>query len=83
LFCLVLFCFRFYIFTLDIITKENLVLPEKWETKRPEELSPVEFIHLTIDLYGEKKKNETSEPSTSDGTTRNDDHVWRKVKIPM
>jgi hypothetical protein len=72
-----------FCFFSDIITKENLVLPEKWETKRPEELSPVEFIHLTIDLYGEKKKNETSASSTSDGTTRNEDHVWRKVKIPV
>ena len=30
----------------------SLQIPEKWETKRPEELSPLDFIRLTADLFG-------------------------------
>ena len=30
------------------------MLGEKWATKRPEELSPTDFIALTADLFGEE-----------------------------
>ena len=29
------------------------MLGERWATKRPEELSPTDFIQLTVDLFGE------------------------------
>ena len=37
----------------DLLNQEKLVLSEQWGTKRPEELSPTDFIQLTIDLFGE------------------------------
>ena len=30
------------------------MLGERWATKRPEELSPTDFIQLTADLFGEE-----------------------------
>jgi len=39
----------------DLLLSEALVLPDRWATKRPEELRPEEFIQLTIDVYGGKK----------------------------
>ena len=27
-------------------------LPEKWATKRPEQLTPEQFVELTMDIYG-------------------------------
>jgi hypothetical protein len=39
----------------DLLLSEALVLPDRWATKRPEELRPEEFIQLTIDVYGSKK----------------------------
>ena len=40
-------------FSSDLLNQEKLVLGERWATKRPEELSPTDFIQLTIDLFGE------------------------------
>ena len=36
-------------------------LPEKWATKRPEQLTPEEFVDLTLAIYGEKPAELTSE----------------------
>jgi hypothetical protein len=38
----------------DLLNQEKLVLGERWATKRPEELSPTDFIALTADLFGEE-----------------------------
>jgi hypothetical protein len=39
-------------FLLDLMLTDGLVLGEKWATKRPEELSPSDFIELVLELYG-------------------------------
>lgn len=41
----------------DLLLSEALVLPDRWATKRPEELRPEEFIQLTIDVYGTKDEH--------------------------
>ena len=40
--------------SVDLLNQEKLVLGERWATKRPEELSPTDFIALTADLFGEE-----------------------------
>ena len=40
--------------SIDLLNQEKLVLGERWATKRPEELSPTDFIQLTADLFGEQ-----------------------------
>eukprot|EP00981_Chlorochromonas_danica_P000794 scaffold192_cov320-Ochromonas_danica.AAC.5 len=35
----------------DLIATEELFLPETWATKRPEEISPGEFLALTREMY--------------------------------
>jgi len=37
----------------ELLQAEGLVLPEKWATLRPEQLTPPQFIDLTADLFGE------------------------------
>jgi hypothetical protein len=39
---------------LDLLNQEKLVLSDKWGTKRPEQLSPTEFIEMTAELFGEQ-----------------------------
>ena len=34
------------------------MLPEKWATRRPEELTPEEFIDITSELYGPADNDE-------------------------
>ena len=36
-------------------------LPEKWATKRPEQLTPEEFVDLTLAIYGKTPAELTSE----------------------
>lgn len=38
-------------------------LNDKWATKRPDQLSPLDFIQLTVDIYGEA--NEMLESTAS------------------
>jgi hypothetical protein len=40
-----------------LLASDNVLLPEHWRTKRPEELTPSEFIDLTIAMYGEAESN--------------------------
>ncbi len=41
---------------------------------RPQELSPAHFIHLTMDLYGEKKANEQGIEENASSMAA----VWRR-----
>lgn len=52
----------------DLLNQEKLVLGERWATKRPEELSPTDFIALTADLFGEEMQPiRGSSPSPAQG----------------
>lgn len=57
----------------DLLKKDEVTLPAKWAEMRPEQLSPVEFIHLTRDLYGEKSQEGDKE--------EDDGVVWRKHMV--
>jgi len=59
----------------DMLVTEKLVLPEKWSTMRPEQLQPVEFVQLTVDLFGERSSAEiaSEEPQAA---------VWRRALYP-
>jgi 16S rRNA (adenine1518-N6/adenine1519-N6)-dimethyltransferase len=48
-------------------------LSEKWATKRPEELTPVDFIHLTAELFGRIDDPKHIPPKNA--------YVWRKKMI--
>jgi hypothetical protein len=68
----------------ELIEKEKLVLPAKWEAMRPEHLKPVEFIHLTIDLFGEKQHQQPQQSKTVDSTgevAQSHEKIWRNVKL--
>lgn len=72
--------YSLFVVMVELLEREALSLPEKWEMRRPESLTPVEFIHLTIDLYGEKKED-TSPQTLKESNRRSEDHVWRNVAI--
>lgn len=38
----------------DVAAADDVSIPQKWSTKRPDELHPAEFIDLTIAMYGTK-----------------------------
>ena len=38
----------------DVAAADGVAIPEKWSTKRPDELRPAEFIDLTVAMYGTK-----------------------------
>lgn len=58
-----------------MITKEQLTLPEQWATKRPEELTPVQFIELTHAMYGDRAKVEDNITNNRHAVRRG---TWRK-----
>ena len=37
----------------ELLRADELSLPDRWGTLRPEQLRPEEFLQLTVDLYGE------------------------------
>ena len=58
----------------DVAAKDEVVIPEKWSTKRPDELHPVQFVELTIAMYGtkeevQKRRKEASSSSLSSTTS--------------
>ena len=70
---------------LELLVKDELTLPDKWMLKRPQELSPGQFLELTADLYGTQDVNNISNNSSDDNKSQsvddNDmyivDRVWR------
>jgi len=67
-------------------------LPEKWATKRPEQLTPEQFIELTIDIYGpvslQNNDDSISGNNDDDGSNSStNEHsftsqkVWRAVRL--
>lgn len=40
-----------------LVAEDGLVLPEKWLLRRPQELTPGEFLQLTADLYGRREES--------------------------
>jgi len=59
----------------DMLVTEKLVLPEKWSTMRPEQLQPVEFVQLTVDLFGERSPEEVASEAPQAA-------VWRRALYP-
>ena len=58
-------------------------LPEKWATKRPEQLTPEQFIELTIDIYGPVSDSDTHDNDDDGGDSENytSQKVWRAVRL--
>lgn len=42
----------------QLLTTHSIELPERWATRRPEELYPLEFVELTAELFGETSEEE-------------------------
>lgn len=42
----------------ELLATEGITIPDKWATMRPEQLQPIEFVHLTADLFGEASEEE-------------------------
>lgn len=67
-----------------LMEQDQLTLnEEKWGTKRPEELRPVQFIELVLDLYGPKaattnKADALSEPGLTETVIKK---VWRQDRV--
>lgn len=60
----------FHSYCVGLIQQDELTLTERWATLRPEQISPEEFLYLTIQLYGERKDKEgdLQEPIETDNT---------------
>lgn len=55
-----------------------MTIPDRWATKRPEELQPAEFITLTADLFGTVDVAATA----AEAATPKNSYVWRKMIDP-
>ncbi len=76
----------------ELLVEENISeLPDKWAVKRPEELTPGQFIELTRDIYGGKNESVTDTGTSiigeleeidlkQDGNVDafSTDHIWRR-----
>jgi len=62
----------------DLLQTEGLQLPERWSTMRPEQLQPVDFVQLTVDLYGERPADAPAQAAAGVG-----EGVWRKALFPL
>ena len=71
----------------DLLKRDGVQLSARWAEMRPEQLSPVDFVHLTIELYGEKKAGDLDreafggageEDGAGSGKYRSQ-RVWRKL----
>ena len=62
----------------ELLKADNLQLPEKWGALRPEQLKPVDFIRLTIDLYGEAPPAKEGSSSTESRKYFESELIWRK-----
>lgn len=60
-------------------------LSEKWATKRPEQLTPEQFIELTIDIYGPVSDTSDTSDSINNGADDKENFtsqkVWRAVRL--
>ena len=65
LFILLLYCSVQTGMIIELLIEDNLVLPAKWLTKRPQELTPGQFLELTRDLYGRLDSGQSSSSSSS------------------
>ena len=67
---------------IDITTGLNIALSERWATKRPDQLSPQDFIQLTVDIYGESpRKTSTASLKENHVYTRHDfasEIAWKR-----
>ena len=73
----------------DLLKAEELIMPLKWAEMRPDALSPVQFVHLTLDLFGEisKEEREAQRAHRQTLTADSEDRyagamVWRKNISP-
>ena len=59
-------------------------LNDKWATKRPDQLSPLDFIQLTVDIYGEANEmlqSNASVTESGDVSSRENyasEIIWRR-----
>lgn len=66
----------------ELLKRDGLQLSAKWAEQRPEQLTPVDFVHLTIELYGEKEARTEAGSVDEDGTGSGkyrSQRVWRKL----
>jgi hypothetical protein len=68
----------------ELLRQENIEMPEKWATLRPEQLKPADFIDLTADLFGEAGAKAAPSGSASGGAESAKDEyvtraIWRKA----
>ena len=73
----------------DLLKADGLTLPESWAELRPDALSPVQWIHLVVDLYGEvtKEEREMNEHARSQVDATHEKRyagqiIWRKNISP-
>ncbi len=61
-----------------LCTENGIEVPEGWGGKRPEELSPQQFVELTKLMFGDLISNNESDSSAKDSSVAGDvEPVWR------
>ena len=59
-------------------------LPEPWATKRPEQLTPLQFIELTKVIYGALEPSTSADNNSSDDSNKKmyqSQFIWRDTRI--
>ncbi len=70
----------------ELALGDNVTIPEKWSTLRPDQLNPQQFIELTIDMYGALPVNKSPEVEEIDPNKKSSydyDVVWRKSFLDL
>ncbi len=70
----------------ELALEDNVTIPEKWSTLRPDQLNPQQFIELTIDMYGTVAAKPSPEVGTFDPNKKSSydyDVIWRKSFLDL
>ena len=64
----------------ELLTQEGLEIPEKWAERRPEQLTPSDFLDLTRDLFQAKNNNNNNIKSNdNDELGYKSKKIWRSL----
>ena len=71
----------------ELLNQEGLELSQKWAERRPEQLSPSDFLELTRDLFKNKVKNNDNDNINNNDNNNNNNNnnnykskkIWRAL----
>jgi len=63
----------------ELLNQEGLEMPEKWAERRPEQLTPSDFLELTRDLFQSKNNNTNDNENDESQQGYKSKKIWRSL----